>query len=211
MDKVAIVTGASRGLGLSIATKLHDRNYKLGVCARRTPEIPGLTVDNSVISGIDVCNVSHVKGLISRTYMKFGRIDVLINNAAYSHPLKDLEDITNYEADQTLRTNILAPFYFMKLVIPIMKKQRHGMIINVCSRSGTIPNSRLPIYSASKAGLSIMSDAINKSLEGTGVTCLTVAPGAMNTQMRQELVGDAAGQTPPEHIADIIIGMIERY
>lgn len=208
MANVAIVTGASRGLGYTIAGKLNQDGWNLGVCAREAPDIKGLTTLNSIRAGLDVSHLSHVRQFIQKVNYTFGKIDVLINNAAYCHPLKDIEDITIREAKETVETNILGPFYFIHEIIPYMKIQKHGLIINIGSRSGNHPNSGLSLYSASKGALIVLSDAVSKQLDGTNIHCKSISPGPMKTKMREDIVGDSIEQPDPSEIASVVIGMI---
>jgi NAD(P)-dependent dehydrogenase (short-subunit alcohol dehydrogenase family) len=205
MDKVAIITGSSKGLGRVIAGKLAEQGWKLGLCARSPISIYGVDAKNSIIGHFDISIPSNVRPFVYKVNWKFGHIDLLINNAGFCHPLKDIQDITSQEAKEALLTNVLGPFYFMQAVIPLMIQQKSGLIINIGSRAAINPNTKLLMYSASKGGLNTLSDGVSKYLTPYGIKCVTINPGPMDTDMRQIVVGDASKQESPIRIADEIL------
>jgi len=204
-NKVAIISGASRGLGAITSAKLNTLNWNLGLCARTHPGIDG---GNVLAKIVDVSYEHEVKQFVEDVYRKFGRIDALVNDAGFRHPMMYLEQMSKQIFQRSFNVNVLGPFYFMREVIPIMRKQNSGIIINVSSNAGINPNSKLPAYSASKAALISLTKAVEKELSETNIKCTFITPGAMNTRMRQEVVGDAELHESPDRIADEIVEMI---
>jgi NAD(P)-dependent dehydrogenase (short-subunit alcohol dehydrogenase family) len=206
---VAIITGASSGLGYIVARKLESLHWNLALCARHVESIK-FKSEQTLIKSVDVSFEYESRDFIQEIFNRFGRIDALLNDAGYCHQLAPIEDIPVKVFQRTFAVNAYGPFYFMKYVIPIMKQQRHGVIINVASSSGIRPNPRLAAYSASKAALLALTEAVAKDLKGTGVNCYSITPSAMNTRMREEVVGDAEYQQDPEVVAREVVTMIVR-
>jgi NAD(P)-dependent dehydrogenase (short-subunit alcohol dehydrogenase family) len=198
--KTAVVTGASKGLGSLVATNLEGLGYRV-IRASRT-------------SGdrVNVTNPDKVHEFMSRVVAENGRIDVLINNAGFVRAPHPAETTTTEELRETFTTNVFGPFYMMKEAISVMKKQGEGIIVNVASKAGVYSVPGLGAYSASKAALLSLSQAVAKELKDTNVKCVVVCPGGMNTQMRARVYGteDAARQQSPHRVADYITEIVDR-
>lgn len=191
--RVAIVTGAWRGLGRAVAERLHERGASVAVNVRdrkraetlvkeigeRAFAAPGDVAANGVPDEIARC-----------TLERFGRIDILINNAAL--PLSTrFPDLTADEWRNALEVNLTAPFLMTKAVLPAMRAQNYGRIINVSSSAGRMVG---PLggahYTASKAGLLGLTRAAAKELGKFGITVNAVCPGMIDTELTREHASD---------------------
>lgn len=187
--KVAIVTGASRGIGRQIALTLASYganvvvNYhgSLEKAKEVTSEIEAMGREAVLYQG-NVADMDAMKAMVKETTKKFGRIDILVNNAGIT---KDnlLMAMKEEEFDQVLDINLKGSFICMKQVIRIMMKQRYGRIINLSSVSGRMGNAGQVNYSASKAGVIGMTKSLAREVGSRGITVNAVAPGFIDTDM----------------------------
>ncbi len=209
---VVVVTGASRGLGAAFAGVLATAGAAVAICAR---DKSGLDSVCKMISGkggtcyaavADVTNSADVNSFVAAVAKKFGRVDVLINNAGAVHPKKNAEEITDEEYSSCMRTNVDGVFYFARAVLPIMRKQGSGAIVNISSGAGTRAHGGLSIYSMSKFAVEGLTQAVARELEGTPIMCIALCPGGINTGMRAALFGkeDAEKQQSPQAVAEIL-------
>lgn len=187
--KVAIVTGASRGIGRKIALTLASYganivvNYhgSLEKAKEVANEIEAMGREALLYQG-NVADMDAMKEMVKETTKKFGRIDILVNNAGIT---KDnlLMAMKEEEFDQVLDTNLKGSFICMKQVIRTMMKQRYGRIINLSSVSGRMGNAGQVNYSASKAGVIGMTKSLAREVGSRGITVNAVAPGFIDTDM----------------------------
>ncbi len=220
-NKVVVITGGGRGLGKELALILAKEGGKVIICSRHKNDLSKVCNEITDQGGaceyfaVDVTNKFQVEKFIKQIVKRHKRIDILINNAGYVDKWQHVENITEDEFENNFKINVYSIFYFLKRVVPIMRKQNEGSIINVSSMSGKrgIPN--LAAYSASKFAVVGLAQSVAKELEGTGVYCITVCPGGMNTQMRAKIfdVDEASKQQDPKFVAnvikDIIIGKVK--
>jgi dehydrogenase/reductase SDR family protein 7B len=187
-DKVVIVTGASSGVGRSLAFAFARRAARVVLVARREEqleavrrEIEPYTTDVLVIPA-DLTDETQLRGVVDRTLERFGRIDVLVNNAgvAQGGPLQD-QDPAGVE--QLLRLNLWAAIRLTQLALPHMLANRQGYILNIGSGMGRSATPLFAPFVASKYGLSGFSDALRRELEGTGVHLTLVLPGWIHTDI----------------------------
>jgi NAD(P)-dependent dehydrogenase (short-subunit alcohol dehydrogenase family) len=215
MKRIIVITGASRGLGLALAKRFVDlgdtvfgisRTRKYWSAAKKA--VPS---DRFKLLSGDITSEKTVKTLLAGIKRRAGRIDILINNAGYCAPLAPLEEVSLKEFREHFKQNLDTAFLMCKYAIPVMKKQKDALIMNVSSMAGTRAVPRLVSYSAAKFGVLALSQAIAKENSETGLSCITVCPGGMNTEMRRELFGteDAVRQQTPEFVADIMIQIVE--
>ncbi|MEG0671795.1 3-oxoacyl-[acyl-carrier-protein] reductase [Clostridium sp.] len=191
--KVAIVTGASRGIGKAIALKLADLGVNIALNYRTHNEevenlikkIESKNVRVLPIQG-DIVEFNKCSDMVKKTMDEFGRIDILVNNAGIT---KDGLLIRMKEEDfsSVIDTNLKGTFNCIKHVTPIMMKQREGRIINLSSVIGIIGNAGQANYAASKAGIIGLTKSVAKELGPRGVTVNAIAPGFINTEMTEVL------------------------
>lgn len=215
-NSVALVTGASRGLGLEIARAYAARGARLVLAARgaealerAAAELRGQT--EVVALAADVSE--EAERLVAAGIERFGRIDVLVNNASElgPSPMPALADYRWQELERVLRVNVLAPLHLTQLVLPGMCERGAGVIINVSSDAGVEAYPGWGGYGASKAALEHLSRTLAAELEGTGVRVYAVDPGDMNTVMHQlaEPGVDLSGLPGPEVAAPAFVWLVE--
>jgi 3-oxoacyl-[acyl-carrier protein] reductase len=182
--KVVIITGASSGLGKEISKNLSSEDFYLVICARRLDLLKKnfKNKKNIFYSKVDVTNEKQIKVFIKKTISKFGKVDVLINNAGLTLNSK-LDSIKSNELDRLFKTNLYAPFYFIRECLPSMKKQNYGRIINISSGGSVNCAKNYSVYSASKAGLNTIAKSLNNELDGFNIKINTLSPGPIKTKM----------------------------
>lgn len=190
--KIALVTGANRGLGfetcrqlarLGLTVILSARDFTKGEVAAKQLVERGLDV---IFYELDVLNQSHMNRITHQIEQRFGRLDVLVNNAAilydtWQSTLNANLDVVN----QALTTNLFGPWRLSQLCIPLMKRNNYGRIVNVSSGAGSLHymGSGSPAYSVSKAALNAFSCIFAADLHGTGILVNSVDPGWVTTDM----------------------------
>lgn len=199
-ERVAIVTGASRGIGKAIATQLAKEGYIVAINYRSSEQEAEAVVASIVEKGgkgkaykADVSNYEEAEGLISQVKKEYGRIDVLVNNAGITKDMLMLK-MTESEFDDVIRVNLKGTFNCVKHVNRIMLKQRYGRIINISSVIGQIGNVGQANYAASKAGIIGFTKSMAKEMAKRGITVNAIAPGFIESDMTdilQESVKDA--------------------
>ena len=182
--KVILITGVSSGLGNSILKDFSKLDYNLAVCSRKIDFLKKnyQNKKNIFFLKVDVRKEKEVKNFVKKTLNKFGRIDVLINNAGYAFNSK-FEDIKTNLLDQLFKTNLYAPFYFIRECLPIMKKQNYGRIINISSGGSINCAKNYSAYSASKAALNTLAKSLKNEIENLDIKINTLSPGPIKTKM----------------------------
>lgn len=179
--KNAIVTGASRGLGVYIAKALAKEGVNLALAARSAGPLEetraaceALGVRAIAIPG-DITSIDDQRHLVAEAERQLGSIDILVNNAGIE--ITDaLEYLSVDQIDDVLRTNLNAPIWLTKFVLPSMRARRSGAIVNVSSLAGKSPVPYGTIYAASKAGLIGFTESLGSELEGSGIELSVVCP-----------------------------------
>ena len=187
--RVAIVTGAGRGIGRAIAQKLAEAGAKTVISdidsknAQKTAEVLEGKLGTSIAQRVDVSDERSVEFLIEKTLKTFGRVDILVNNAGVMFRTRVL-DISAEEWKDVIRVNLTGPFLCIKAVLPEMKKRRFGRIVNISSLAGRSVSTLGGVhYTASKAGLLGLTRAVAKEVASFGITVNAVCPGLIDTEM----------------------------
>jgi NAD(P)-dependent dehydrogenase (short-subunit alcohol dehydrogenase family) len=187
--RVAIVTGAARGLGRAAAERLHERGASVAVNVRDRERAESLAreigEDVLAVPG-DIAADGVPEEIVRRTLERFGRIDIVVNNAALARSTR-FPDLSAEEWRHALEVNLTAPFLLTKAVLPAMKAQHYGRIINISSTAGrTVSTLGGAHYTASKAGLLGLTRAAAKELGQFGITVNAVCPGMIDTELTRE-------------------------
>jgi NAD(P)-dependent dehydrogenase (short-subunit alcohol dehydrogenase family) len=185
-NKVVIVTGASRGIGRSIALLFAQQGARVVLSARDKRELEkvarpiGLQKGQALVIPCDVTRENQVKNLIKKTLQKYRRIDILINNAGLGIH-KPIIEFTSQDWDITLDTNLKGPFLCTREALPVMIKQKGGQIINIGSLAGKNPIANLAAYCASKFGLIGFSESVGLEVRNHNIKLNLLLPGTVDT------------------------------
>lgn len=212
-DRVAVITGGSSGIGLAIASSLVAEGMRVAICARdekklrqaaKTLEASGATV---LAVPTDVSVADQVDALITQVKDAFGRIDLLVNNAGVGR-LKSIAESTEAEWDRIQAINLKGTFLCTKAVLPVMKRQRSGYIVNIASLAGKMGFGGAAAYSASKFGVvgltqSLLEEAIEHNIKATAI-----CPGYVATPMVQGASVPQEEMIPPEDIGKLVVGLL---
>ncbi len=194
-DQVAIVTGASQGLGQAIAIELARNGAKVACVARNAEKLAETVAKIEAVGGLgqafpcDVKDRESVDKVVDDVIESWQRLDILVNNAGITRDTL-LPRMSDEEWDDVIATNLRGAFLFARAASRIMMRARYGRIINISSVSGLIGNAGQTNYSASKAGLIGMARSLSRELAKRKVTVNAVAPGFIESEMTQSL-GDA--------------------
>jgi NAD(P)-dependent dehydrogenase (short-subunit alcohol dehydrogenase family) len=187
--RVAIVTGAARGLGRAAAERLYERGASVAVNVRdaeRAEAVVASLGDRALPVPGDIAAEGVPEDIVRRTLERFGRVDILVNNAGHARSTRFL-DLTADEWREALEVNLTAPFLLTKAVLPQMKEQGYGRIINISSSAGrTVSTLGGAHYTASKAGLLGLTRAAAKELGKFGITVNAICPGMIDTELTHE-------------------------
>jgi NAD(P)-dependent dehydrogenase (short-subunit alcohol dehydrogenase family) len=187
--RVALVTGAARGLGRAAAERLLADGARVAVNVRRPEQgealVRDLGGDLLVLLG-DVSVAGDIEAFVAAILERFGRLDILVNNAAAAYSTR-FEKITEEEWRRALDVNLTAPFLCTQAVVPAMKAQGYGRVINLSSTAGkSVSTLGGAHYTASKAGLLGLTRAAAKELGPFGITVNAVCPGLIDTELTRE-------------------------
>jgi NAD(P)-dependent dehydrogenase (short-subunit alcohol dehydrogenase family) len=187
--RVAIVTGASRGLGRAAAARLYELGASVAVNVRdaaRADEVAGSLGSRALAVPGDITADGVPATMVRTTLERFGRIDIVVNNAAHAGSTR-FEKLDTAEWRLALETNMTAPFLLMKAALPAMKAQKYGRIINVSSSAGRMVSTLGGAhYTASKTGMLGLTRAAAKELGRFGVTVNAICPGMIDTELTRE-------------------------
>ncbi len=203
-EKVALVTGSSSGIGLSTAVELALNGYRV-VATMRNLENRGRLEDAAQKAGVgdrldlrrlDITEVESLSGAVEAIVRDHGRIDVLVNNAGFSSA-GFAEDMQMHELRDQLETNFFGNVAMTKAVLPVMRKQKSGHIIQVSSVTGRAAPPMIGGYSASKFALEGWSEALRIEVHSLGIRVVLVEPGSYDTDIWERNVKVAAGALDP--------------
>lgn len=229
---VALVTGAGSGIGLETALLLGARGYRLSLIGRTLEklEAAGQRVSESVAGGpppdwqaieADISDPDEVAEMIDATVERYGRLDVLVNNAGWS-PLEPIGRLDAEQIEEIFRINALGPVWAVARAWPIFERQGSGTVVNVSSYATVDPYPGLGVYGAAKASVNLLTKAIvNESeqwpgaeqREGRpGIRAFTVAPGAVETPLLRSIISTDMLPTDrtldPAEVAEVIVDCI---
>ena len=207
--KVAVITGASRGIGRATAMALADAGYNVAVCARGASvlEMPKLTRERVIAAQVDVRDYRALREFLNSVELAWGRIDVLVNNAGFVHEKKPVSIIKHTDFDPCFETNSIAPLTAIQYVLGTMIARGSGVIINVASKAARYASPGFAAYNMSKAALVSLTQTVAKEARGTGVRVYSVSPAGVNTEMRQKAHGDAEMQMSRDVVAQVIVDL----
>jgi NAD(P)-dependent dehydrogenase (short-subunit alcohol dehydrogenase family) len=218
-DRVFIVTGASMGIGLATAVALQERGAKVALLARGTDALQQLArqLPGSLPVTVDMTQFDRVREAVRAVHSHYGRVDGLINNAGRSYAAA-LEEIDPALFDEIFHLNVLGPIVAMQAVIPLLRAQRGGAIVNINSGTAFMTVPQYSVYSSSKRALLGFSLTARVELERDGIVVSEIYPGVTATSFGRNRMGNPAGGGPsanyaagdkPELIAGLVLQAIE--
>jgi NAD(P)-dependent dehydrogenase (short-subunit alcohol dehydrogenase family) len=218
-DHVFIVTGASSGIGLSTAIALFDRGARIALLARSTEAVHKFAqqLPGSLPVTADMTQFDRVREAVSDVHGHYGRVDGLVNNAGRSYAAA-VEEIDPAVFDEIFHLNVLGPIVAMQAVIPLMRAQGGGSIVNVNSGTAFMTVPQYSVYSSSKRALLGISLTARAELEKDGIAVSEVYPFITATNFGKNRMGDPAGGGPsanyaegdkPEFVAGLVVKAIE--
>lgn len=214
VDKVAVVTGGTKGIGFAIAESLVRSGAKAFICGRNRTELRDAVADLSKHGhvGGEICDVrseDQVRQMLDECERVFGGIDILINNAGMGIFGKTVEEISGDEFRQTIETNLFGVYYACHYAIPSMKRRGGGYIFNISSLAGQNAHPRMAAYNASKFGLNGLSEALMQEVRQDNIKVSYICPGSVNTYFGNDTPTDEnAWQLQPEDIAQVVIDLL---
>ena len=199
--KVALITGAGRGIGRAIALAFARAGAKLAVTARTISELQETAAQVRKLGreclpiAADVSQRDDVSRLVNELLQRFGQIDVLVNNAGVQGPIGPLVENDTDSWVHTFQVNVFGALYLIKAVLPQMMVRREGKIINVSGGGATAPRRRFSAYGASKTAMLRLTETLAEEVQAVNIQVNAIAPGVVNTRMLQEIfeAGEAAG------------------
>jgi len=212
-SQVAIITGASKGIGLAIARALLDRDMQVVISARKQDELTkaqqklGGSSRVHVVRG-DVGVPGDAERLINAAVQRFGAVDVLVNNAGVGR-FANVSDMSMDDWRQVIDTNLSGVFYCTRAAIPEMKRRGGGWIINISSLAGKNAFAGGAAYCASKAGLNAFTEALMQEVRHDNIRVSYVMPGSVSTAFGDRgLGGEAEWKLSPEDVARCVIDLL---
>jgi len=193
---VVLITGASQGIGAACAAEFARAGASLSLTARSEEGLQKAAPREALVTPGDVTSDSDRRRIVDRTLDRFGKIDILINNAgaglylpSWSAPLEEVRWL--------MELNFFAVLALTDLVVPQMRARRNGMIVNVSSVAGKVPLPWMTLYSASKYALGALTEGLGMELRRHGIRTMTVCPGYVKTRFQE----NAHGGRVPEAVA----------
>ncbi|WP_059059052.1 MULTISPECIES: SDR family oxidoreductase [Halobacteriales] len=206
--QVAIVTGASSGIGEATAQSLASRGASVVLAARREDQLEELASKiededgDALVVPTDVTDDEDIDNLVESTTDKYGRIDILVNNAGYM-PLTHIADADRETLQTTIDVNLRGLITLTHAVIPTMLEQESGHIVNISSVAGRFLMANSSHYNAAKAGVKMFGDALRLDVAAEGIRVATIEPGSVATELMEDIPDEELKQEIEEYGASM--------
>jgi 3-oxoacyl-[acyl-carrier protein] reductase len=212
VNKVAIVTGGTRGIGRAIAQRLLEEGSKVAICGTRQTSLDEamahLPQKDKVFGAVaDVSKLGQVRTFISAVLQRFDTVDILINNAG-TGTFRAVAELSPEEWDRMVSVNLSGVYYCCHEVLPIFRNKGCGDIINISSLAARNPFAGGAGYNASKFGLNGFSEAMMLDHRSDGVRVSSIMPGSVATEFGGEAASGAEWKIAPGDIADVVIALL---
>jgi 3-oxoacyl-[acyl-carrier protein] reductase len=211
--RVAVVTGSTRGIGRAMAELFAREGATVVVNGRRAEDADAAAAEiaGSIAVAGDMSDQGAIDALVERVTAEAGRIDILVNNAAISRR-SAVTRVTDEEWDEVMKVNLTGPMYLTRAVVPVMKQQQRGVILNVISGAGTHGTIGFSSYAASKGGLVGLTMTWAQELVAFGIRTNALSPSAMTDMIRQlpdEILKPMEARLPtPEEVAGAALFLV---
>ena len=179
--KNVLITGCSSGIGHELALSFHRLGHRVWATARNIQTLTELDKEGIQCLELDVLDHAQIQSVVDKVLATDNKLDILVNNAGYG-AMGPLVETSDAELRRQFDTNVFAPMALVREVVPAMQQQRQGMIINIGSVVGEFVTPFAGSYSASKAAINMLSDALRMELKPFGIQVVTVQPGAVRSQ-----------------------------
>jgi NAD(P)-dependent dehydrogenase (short-subunit alcohol dehydrogenase family) len=213
-DKVAVVTGAGRGIGAAIAKRLAVMGAISVLCGRTQAALESLATEirdgggKAEVARCDVSDLASVESLAETVGAKFKRVDILVNNAGVGGFSGPLHQLPPADWDRILDINLRGVYYCIRAFAPLMIRNKSGHIINISSIAGKNPLPNGAAYAASKWGLNGLTYSVADELRAHNIRVAVVCPGSTNTDLSPHEGKDLSKMLQPDDIADIVEGLV---
>ncbi len=227
-EKVVIITGASEGIGLATARRLAAEGAKLSLAARSVDKLEALSVElrqqghEALVVPTDMRDAQSVQRMVAETVQQYGRVDVLVNNAGQS-VAGPIAEIDTDAMRQVVELNIFGPIYAIQAIVPYMRQNGGGIIVNISSMTSKMTIPGLAGYASTKAALNLISQTARVELAPENIRVLLVLPRTTATNFGKNALGDRAMRErqrqhatarqvvvdSPEHVAGKILEAVQ--
>jgi NAD(P)-dependent dehydrogenase (short-subunit alcohol dehydrogenase family) len=203
VERAALVTGGSSGIGLAIARMLRDEGFALTLASRRSEKVEAAAreLDAEAVAA-DISEEADCERLVAAHDERWGRLDVLVNSAGIGIAGR-VETLATKHWDLQLGVNLRGLFLVTRAALPLLRESR-GHVVNIASIAGTIPVPTLAAYGASKAAVISLTRSLNAELDGDGVRCTALCPGFVDTAMASWTGIPSEEMIQPEDCAEIV-------
>lgn len=211
--KVALVTGGSSGIGFAITKALLKEGMRVAICGRDRQKLRKAEIEfkeyskNLMTMAADVAKKPEVDRWVKGSVKQFGRVDVLVNNAGVAL-WSEVENITDEHLDYQIDVNLRGPLYCSQAVLPWMREQRSGYIINISSICGKFGFAGTAAYSASKFGLMALSDSLREEGQSSNIKVTAICPGYVATPLVADAPVPQEEMIRPEDIARAVLFLL---
>lgn len=208
-NQVVLITGASSGMGKAAAALLSASGYKVYGAARRTELMHDLKVSGVKISKMDLTDDFSIQSAVNEIISREGRIDILINNAGFGL-FGSIEDVPMEEARNQMEVNVFGLARLTQLVLPYMRRQKSGKIVNITSTGGKLSSPLGGWYHASKYAVEALSDSLRMEVKQFGIDVIVIEPGAVKSEwsdIAMESLRKISAGKAYSVLADKIVGM----
>ena len=203
MERAALVTGGSSGIGLAIARVLHEEGFELTVAARTRDKLEAAAKELGALAvAADVASEDDCRRVVAEHRDRYGRLDVLVNSAGVGFA-GAVDDLPTKRLDLQLDVNLRGLMLVTAAALPLLREAR-GLIVNLASIAGTTPTPFLPVYGAAKAGVIAFTNTLNRAEQERGVRATALSPGFVATPMTEWNELPPEEMIQPEDCAEIV-------
>lgn len=213
-NKVALITGGTKGIGYAIAERLLEAGANVFLCSRTVADVETalekLALKGRVVGrSCDVRDADQVRSTLADCERVLGGIDILVNNAGIGIMGKTVEELTPDEFRRTLETNLFGVYYACHYAVPLLRKRGGGYIINISSLAGQNAHPKMAAYNASKFGLNGFTEALMQEVRQENIKVSYICPGSVNTSFGNDTPSaEKAWQIQPQDIAEVVLDLL---